>query len=157
MEVRYADVLGEEIAVTGSQTKAGATINPTESVALAFFAPRGVGLTGFVGDEKALTKIRRRFMLLGQTLDGMRVWDIRRAVQLIHFVREADVANVELQANGSMAMNSLYAGAFEPSVRRLVLGALPQSQSERPDYLGVLRVIDLPQVLGILGTKVQVK
>ena len=157
MQARYADALSGEIAVAGRQPKTGTTVNPTESAALAFFAPRGVGLTGFVGDEKALTKIRRRFMLLGQTLDGMRVWDIRRAVQMIHFVREADVAHVELQANGNMAVNSLYAGAFEPGVRRLDLEALPQSQVEGPDYLGVLRVIDLPQVLGILGTKVQVK
>ena len=54
---------------------------------IAFFAPRGVGLTAWSGGEKRLTKIRRRFMLLGQTLDGMRVWDIRRAIQVIQLVR----------------------------------------------------------------------
>src|SRR5206468_4080514 len=52
-----------------------------KNVTLAFFAPRGVGLTAWSGDEKKRTQIRRRFMLLGQTLDGLRVWDIRRAVQ----------------------------------------------------------------------------
>ena len=123
----------------------------------AWFAPRGVGLTAFSGDDKALTKIRRRFMVLGQTLDGMRVWDIRRGVQTIHFVREADVANVELQARGRMAVNSLYAGLFEPGVKRLTVDALPASQSEGPDYLGILRVTDLPQLLKILGTKVRVQ
>jgi len=96
-------------------------------------------------------------MLLGQTLDGMRVWDIRRAVQVIHFVREADVANVELRARGKMAVNSLYAAVFEPSVKRLDLEAMPEPLSEVPDYLGVAKITDLPQVLGILGTKVQVR
>jgi len=126
----------------------------SSGVSLAWFAPRGVGLTAFDGDEKARTKIRRRFMLLGQTLDGMRVWDIRRAVQMIHFVREADAAKVELRASGDMAVNSLYAAVFEPTVRRLELVGLPQSQLQGPDYLAVLRVTDLPEVLRSVGDRV---
>jgi hypothetical protein len=129
----------------------------SSGASLAWFAPRGVGLTAFGGDEKARTKIRRRFMLLGQTLDGMRVWDIRRAVQMIHFVREGDDAKVELQASGDMAVNSLYAALFEPTVRRLNLQGLPQSQLQGPDYLEVLRVTDLPQVLAVLGDKVELR
>jgi len=124
---------------------------------LAFVAPRGVGLTAWSGDEKAKTKIRRRFMALGQTLDGMRVWDIRRAVQMIHFVRDADVAKVELQAAGQMGVNALYASLFEASVRKLELGDLPKSQIEGPDYLGVLRVTDVPEVVEALGSKVGVR
>jgi len=126
------------------------------NASLAWFAPRGVGLTAFTEDDKALTKVRRRFMLLGQTLDEMRVWDIRRAVQTIHFVREGDAANVELHASGRMAVNSLYAALYEPGVKRLIVRALP-SDSEGPDYLGTLRVTDVSQVSGILGTKVQVE
>ena len=125
--------------------------------ALAFFAPRGVGLTSWSGDAKAQTKIRRRFMLLGQTLDGMRVWDIRRAVQMIHFVRDADVAKVELQATGQMGVNALYASLFESSVRRLELSELPKSHTEGPDYVGILRVTDVPEVIEALGSKVSVR
>ena len=52
---------------------------------LAFLAPRGIGLTdwrrGF-NDHQTIAKkeiqIRRRYMQVGQTLDGMRVWDIQR-------------------------------------------------------------------------------
>ena len=58
-------------------------------------------------------------MALGQTLDGMRVWDIRRAVQMIHFIRDADVAKVEITASGPMGVNALYASLFESSVRRI--------------------------------------
>ena len=127
----------------------------SSDASIAWFAPRGVGFTAFSGNEKALTKIRRRFMLLGQTLDGMRVWDIRRAVQMIHFVREADVANVELQTSGDMAVNSLYATLFEPSVKRLAAESMSQAHGKGPDYLGVLRVTDPQQLSEILGTKVQ--
>ena len=119
----------------------------SSGASLAWFAPRGVGMTAFVGDERTRTRIRRRFMLLGQTLDGMRVWDIRRAVQAIHFFRETGVANVELQASDDMAVNALYASLFEPAVRRMKLQGLPKSQSQGPDYLGILQVTDLPEIL----------
>jgi len=118
---------------------------------LAFFAPRGVGLTAWTTDGKKRTQIRRRFMLLGQTLDGMRVWDIRRAVQTAHFVREGDTAKVELNGSGAMGVNAMYAALFEPGVRRLGLIKLPKSQRDGPDYLNVLKLVDIPQVLKMAG------
>ncbi len=118
-----------------------------QSTARAFFAPRGVGLDAWSGDEKVLTRIRRRFMLLGQTLDGMRVWDIRRAVQVVHQVRADDRGRIELRAEGNMAVNAVYAALFEPNVRHLALTNLPPSHLVGPDYLGILKVCDIPQAL----------
>src|SRR5262249_56879890 len=46
---------------------------------MAYVAPRGVGPTAWDQTEKKQIQIRRRFQLLGQTLDGMRVWGVRRA------------------------------------------------------------------------------
>ncbi len=129
----------------------------SSGVSLAWFAPRGVGRTAWSGDAKAQTKIRRRFMALGQTLDGMRVWDIRRAIQMIHFVRDGDVAKVEITTTGTMGVNALYASLFESSVRRMELSQLPKSHTEGPDYLGVLRFTDIPQVLEAVGAKVAVR
>ena len=116
----------------------------------AFFAPRGVGLTAWSGDEKQQTQLRRRFMLLGQTLEGMRVWDIRRAVQLVHFVREADTANVELWASGRLAVAARYAAGFEPGIRKLELGALPATGAGEPDYLNASRFFDFPSVMHLV-------
>ncbi|MGC3960387.1 MAG: prolyl oligopeptidase family serine peptidase [Verrucomicrobiota bacterium] len=124
---------------------------------LAWFAPRGIGRMAWSGDVKAQTKIRRRFMALGQTVDGMRVWDIRRAVQMIHFVRDGDVAKVELIAAWQMGVNALYASLFESTVRHLELSGLPKSHTEGPDYLGVLRITDIPQVLETVGDKAVLK
>jgi hypothetical protein len=126
----------------------------SDKITLAFFAPRGVGLTAWSGDEQKRTQIRRRFMLLGQTLDGMRVWDIRRAVQMVHFVREADTAKVELTASGPMAVNARYAAVFEPGIRKLELSALPDTEAGEPDYLNVFRFVDFQRVLQLgLGVK----
>ena len=125
---------------------------PQPGQALAFLAPRGVGLTAWSGDEKALTKIRRRFMLMGETLDSMRVWDIRRAIQTLHFVRDGEATTVELKADGAMAVNTLYAALFEPGVKKLSLTNLPASQITGPDYLGVLKYTDIPQVSAAVQT-----
>jgi len=119
---------------------------PPPGSALAFVAPRGIGLTEWSGDKKRSSRIRRRFMALGQTRDAMRVWDIRRAIQAVHYVRPDDKARVELVAEGSMSVNALYAALFEGNVRSLILSGLPASQIEGPDYLGVLKITDLPEV-----------
>jgi hypothetical protein len=158
----FADQLSDELAVANPPAADAAAFEKLkrdlaeQRAALAFFAPRGVGLTAWSGDEKALTKIRRRFMLLGQTLDGMRVWDIRRAVQAAHYVREDDRAKVELRADGTMAVNALYAALFEPNVRRLELMNLPQSHTVGPDYLGVLKILDIPQVVEVEAERAEV-
>jgi len=129
----------------------------TSRCPLAFVAPRGVGLTAWTGNEKKVNQIRRRFMLLGQTVDGMRVWDIRRAIQAVQFVREADVAKVELHGTRTMGVNALYAALFEPGVSRLELTQLPKSHREGPDYLNVLKFMDIPQALELATGRAEVK
>src|SRR5208283_4755259 len=150
VSAKFGGELTEELSAYGSsalqRTAADQPVSPAGSVALAFFAPRGVGLTAWSGGETRLTKIRRRFMLLGQTLDGMRVWDIRRAVQVLSSLPGMDAAKIKLHAEGAMGVNALYAALFEPAVRKLDLVDLPQSQVQGPDYLNVLKITDIPQV-----------
>ena len=76
---RHANNVDDETPVRG---------NCAESIlGLAFVAPRGIGRTAWNADPAKQTQIRRRFMLLGQTLDGMRVWDVRRALQALRIDR----------------------------------------------------------------------
>jgi hypothetical protein len=161
MRGQFADVIGEDNAIARESTADSGFLavknQLTNGMALAFFAPRGLGLNAWSGDEKQLTKIRRRFMVLGQTLDGMRVWDIRRAIQAIHYVREDDRGNLVLHAQGIQGINSLYAALFEPNVRKLELIDAPKSHHDGPDYLGVLKVCDIPQVIESVGDRVQVR
>jgi hypothetical protein len=114
-----------------------------------FFAPRGIGLSAWTGNEKKQIQIRRRFMLLGQTLDGMRVWDIRRALQAVAAISPTQKISLEISAADSMGVNVLYASLFERNVSALNLSALPGSHREptAPDYLGVMRHLDIPQAL----------
>ena len=131
----------------------------SKDTVLAFFAPRGIGLTAWSGDAKRLAKIRRRFMLLGQTMDGMRVWDIRRAVQVLHSMSGADTVEIEVHARDNMAVNALYAALFEATVPRLDLVDLPMTHRDAaaPDYLNVLKITDIPQVTEAESDQAEVK
>jgi len=125
--------------------------------AMAFVAPRGVGLTQWYGDPKKQSQIRRRFMLLGQTLEAMRVWDVRRAVQAVRSIRDFRDTPLWLRAEGISGVNVLYASLFESNIKGLELSSLPRSHRDGPDYLNVLRVVDIPQVVAMAIERSQVR
>jgi hypothetical protein len=129
----------------------------SEGSVLAWMAPRGVGPTSWSQGKAKPIQVRRRFMLLGQTLDGMRVWDIRRAIQVLRQVNGLGDTQLCLKANGQMGVNALYAALFEPGIARLDLWELPMSHQAGPDYLNVLRVLDIPQAAAIVAGRTPVR
>jgi len=116
---------------------------------LAYLPPRCIGPTAVSGDEFKHTQIRRRFMLLGQTLDGMRVWDVRRAIQTLRNIDSVGKVALWLSGRERMAGIALYASLFEPDVAGLYLRNLPKSHRDGPFLLNVLRYMDMPQALEI--------
>ena len=128
----------------------------TGKLALAFFAPRGVDPSSRPRTLKKSNEMRRRYMLLGQTLDGMRVWDIRCAAQAIKALPEFRKTPLYARANRQMAVNTAYAALFEPEIVKLELAGVPASQAEGPDYLNVLKVWDLPQLWDLLGERAEI-
>jgi hypothetical protein len=88
-------------------------------------------------------------MMVGQTLESMRVWDIRQAVQAVRAREEWRTLPLTLRSSGDMACNALYASLFLPGIERLELGRLPRSHRVGPDYLNVLKVLDIPQALAM--------
>jgi dienelactone hydrolase len=124
-----------------------------------YFPPRGIGPTAWSGDSKRTIQVRRRFMLLGQTLDGMRVWDIRRAIQATR-ARLVGGSNAQpeaqpevwLRAKESMACNALYASLFEKGVH-LTLTKPSRSHRDGPDYLNVLKHLDVPTALAMASSR----
>jgi hypothetical protein len=125
------------------------------NVALAFLAPRGVGLTAWNPTVREAPHIRRRFMLLGQTLDAMRVWDIRRGIQAVRQIKGFESAEVTLFGQRTMGVNALYAALFEPDIAALELADVPTSHRTGPDYLNVLRYLDVPQAVAMAGERIK--
>lgn len=115
----------------------------------AYVTPRGVGYTAWEANETKQVQIRRRFMLLGETLDGMRVWDVRRGLQAVRSLKPYDTTPIWLQGQREMSVVALYASLFEPPVSRLDLWDLPTTHRDGPDFLNVLRIWDVPQAVTV--------
>jgi hypothetical protein len=126
-------------------------------IALAILPPRGIGPTAGSGDAKEHVQIRRRYMLLGQTLDGMRVWDIQRAVETLRQPTLFGNAPLHLQGERHQAINALYASLFTEEIASLELIAPPASHATGPDYLNVLRFLDIPQAAAMAAERQPVR
>ncbi len=124
---------------------------------LAYAAPRGIGLTAWNPDERKQTHIRRRFMLLGQTLDDMRVWDVRRTVQALCEIEKQSNIPIAITGQRVMAGIVLYASLFESDIAKVDLWHLPSSHREGPVFLNVLRFMDIPQAVAMAAEHTQVR
>jgi len=132
------------------------TIN-SEHRAIAFFAPRGIGPSAWNPDERKQTQIRRRFMLLGQTADSMRVWDVRRAIQALRSIDSLRNAPLTLQGQDKTAGIALYAAIFDDNIETLNLWHPPHSHRQGPIFLNVLRYLDIPQAVAMAAEHTEVR
>jgi dienelactone hydrolase len=124
--------------------------------AMAYLAPRGVGPTSFSGDAKKQVQIRRRFQLIGQTLQGQQVYDVRQAIKAVRSVEGFEKTPLWMQAHGPMAGVVLYASLFEPKITRLDLHGLPPSHRDGPYLFNVQRILDMPQAVALAAERSQV-
>ncbi|MBY0227751.1 MAG: prolyl oligopeptidase family serine peptidase [Gemmataceae bacterium] len=124
-------------------------------LAFGIVAPRGVGPTRW---SAALGEahIRRRFALIGQTLDGQRVWDARRALAAFDAFADFKKAKRTLEGTGPMAGVALYAALFEPGVSKVEMRR-PTTHRAGPTFLNVLRVLDLPQAAALAECEVRIE
>ncbi len=125
-----------------------------QGIAFAAVIPRGYGVTRWAEPGSvAETHIRRRFPLIGQTLDGQRVWDVRQAIKALGTVPDLKSSRLVLHGERATAGLALYAGLFEPSVAAYDLWHLPASHREEPIFLNILRFMDLPQAVALAATR----
>lgn len=135
---------------------------------MAYVCPRGIGPSAWdkpvkAGDakakaaaEKAGTHRLRRFYLLGQTLDGQQMWDIRHAIRGLRAVDGLNKTKLWVQASRMQAGNVVYASLYEDGITRLDLHEVPHSHVEGPIYLNVLKYLDLPQVVAMASERTRV-
>jgi len=154
----------DELSFPAAVADATGALEHSRSDILVLLAPRGFSGAGEQGltaapwatSPKESARIRRRFMLTGATLDSCRVFDIQRSLNRLREV--APNAKITLKANGPQAVNTLYASLFTSGIQRLEIESMPASHeaAEAPDYLGILRVVDIPQALEIARTQMEV-
>ncbi len=156
--VAFADELSDETLpeADADAFRETAAMFAASPWAMAYVAPRGVGPTAWDQSERKQTQHRRRFYLLGQSLDGMRVWDVRRAAQALRTLDGVKDAPLWLQSWRQMAGVTLYASLFEPDVKRLDLYDLPRTHREGPYLMNVNRYLDLPEAVAMAAERSQV-
>ena len=118
------------------------------------FMPRGIGLSALSYDERHITQARRRFMLLGQTLAGMQVWDVRRCVQTVRELGHA--SPLTLWGYGETASHVALASLYEKGITQINLSNYPQNDKEQPDYLNISRIVTPKQILGLAAMRAKV-
>ena len=123
---------------------------------MAYVAPRGIGPTAWNQSPKKQTQHRRRFYLLGQSLDGMRVWDVKQAAKALRSIDGFEKTPLWIQSNRQMAGVALHAALLVPEVSRLDLHDLPSSHRDGPFLLNVRRYLDTPQVVAMAAERSRV-
>lgn len=132
------------------------TAPDASAAALVLVAPRGVGRTAFDPAERKQVQRRRRFYLLGQTLEGMQIWDVRRAIAASRQIAPLHALPRMLVGEKTGAALALYAALFEPLVAELRLVEPPPSHAQGPYLLNISRVLDMPQAVALAAEATQV-
>lgn len=117
--------------------------------AIIVFCPRGLGPHQWDGNEAKQTHIRRRFQLIGTTVDTMRVWDIRRAIKVATGALPGAVESFELQVGAPLAMHGMLASLFGPRVKVLRLDVQTADLDQPIDVLNLARTV-APQELAAM-------
>jgi hypothetical protein len=97
-----------------------------------------------------LWTLRRVYPLLGQTLPERQVYDLLAGVAIVR--REPASGPVVLFGQGNTAPLAIYAAILDPQVAEVILADPPESHAnpQTPEFLGILRVGDLPQNLALV-------
>jgi dienelactone hydrolase len=126
--------------------------------AVAYTCPRGIGPTGWTNlSERKRTQLRRRLLLLGESLESGQVWDICQAAAALRHLPGFATTPLVLDAQKTMAANALNASLFVPDVSRLDLHDLSPSYHAGPIYLNVLRILDVPQTVAMASERSTVR
>lgn len=92
----------------------------------------------------------RVYPLLGQTLPERQVYDLLAGIALLR--REPGTGPVAVYGQGPTAPLAVYAAILDPDIREVVLAEPPESHEDplTPEFLGVLRIGDLPHNLALV-------
>jgi len=115
--------------------------------------PRGIGATEWTRKNPP-NYVERSHVLLGRTVDTGRVWDIIAAARYLRSKYEKDMP-VQVLGEGPSGVLAAYAALLEPDISGVVVNKPPMSHmdDEAPQFLNILRVCDIPDVLGMLAPR----
>ena len=144
------------LAVEGSGEPAAETLarrlaRPDDAVYV--LEPRGIGATRWTRKNPP-NYVERSHVLLGRTVDTGRIRDVIAAARYLHARGEGKVA-VHVLGEGGAGLLAAYAALWEPEIAGVTLRRPPVTHMDdaAPVLLNVLRVCDVPAVLGMLAPR----
>ena len=117
-----------------------------------YLAPRGVGDTRWTRKNPP-NYVERSHVLLGRTVDTGRVWDVIAAGK--HFSTSDRAFKVNVAGKGTAGLIAAYAATLDDSIAGVTLvdPPLTHMDSGAPQFLNILRVCDVPEMLGLLAPR----
>jgi len=165
LKLHFSEILGQDLVTDEEKTLQGSEeawqsvksrITNAPGTMLVLLLPRGIGPTAWNSDAKKRTQIERRFMLIGQTSDGMRIFDIVRVIQSIRGQNAWKGIPLTMKAQGRFGVLACYASVFEP-VDTLILTNMPTSHRDGPYILNSSRVLEVPQAVLLAADRSRVE
>jgi hypothetical protein len=97
-----------------------------------------------------LWTLRRVYPLLGQTLPERQLADLLAGIAVVR--RAPETGPVAVFGQGETAPLAIYAALLDPQITEVILANPPASHADpsTPEFLGILRVGDLPQNLALV-------
>jgi dienelactone hydrolase len=116
-------------------------------------SPRGVDTSRWT-QANPPNRIERSLPLLGRTADTCRIWDVIAAARYLRAKYPAETP-IYVAGEGGGGVLAAYAALWEPDIAGAILWLPPSShmQPDAPALLNVLRVCDVPDVLGMLAPR----
>ena len=114
------------------------------------FSPRGTANAAWRSPHPY--HIERALAIVGRTADSGRVRDIALAAAMVR-ERSGGKNPVRAIGRGTAGVLALYAALLEPAIEEVVAVSPPASHHEGPNFLGILRVCDIPDAMGALAPR----
>ena len=127
----------------------GRVSSPGQGVVLC--EPRGVGATRWTRKNPP-NYVERSHVLLGRTVDSGRAWDVVAAARA---VASRDTSPVYVAGSRAAGVIAAYAAALDERIAGVTLVSPPASHMDAgaPQFLNVMRVCDVPDVLGLVAPR----
>jgi dienelactone hydrolase len=123
---------------------------------LAFACPRGLGRHCWDFSEKKQVQHRRRFMLLGLTLEQMQAWDVLQAMRVLKALDGAKDANIHLLAVEEANASTILAALASDDVMELHLQGRVWPKEYSPPLLNAAKTTDFGGMLAVLSGRAKV-
>ncbi len=123
-----------------------------EGQPITVLSPRGCGEFSSWTRKNPPNYVERAHALLGRTADVGRVWDVQATARWLHEA-EGNELSVGVIGKGQAGILGAYAALFENCIAEVTLVDPPSSHRDGPHFLGVMKVLNVPDALGLLAPR----